>query len=190
MTQVALIAERSNHHPEWFNLYKKVVVDLTTHETRGISKKDFKLAQGGTTMYRRLFFLFPNVEDTKKAVQDLIQENISIKQMHTLSKPGIMLEGLPVAAPNQRRDMHTKIENILWDFNLGTFFIALFILLMSFFSANYFLVVISVLVMAAATYSIGYYYLTKPTIHLSEFHAAFQHNEILLMVDVPKKPGG
>lgn len=44
MTQVALIAERSNHHPEWFNVYQKVVVDLTTHEVGGISEKDFKLA--------------------------------------------------------------------------------------------------------------------------------------------------
>ena len=44
MAQAALIAERSNHHPEWFNVYKKVVVDLTTHEAGGISEKDFKLA--------------------------------------------------------------------------------------------------------------------------------------------------
>lgn len=44
MTQAALIAERSNHHPEWFNVYKKVVVDLTTHEVGGISDKDFHLA--------------------------------------------------------------------------------------------------------------------------------------------------
>ncbi|RKZ96145.1 MAG: hypothetical protein DRQ43_04610 [Gammaproteobacteria bacterium] len=136
-------------------------------------------------MYRRLFFLFPNTADAKKAVQDLVQENISIKQMHSLSKPGVNLDGLPVSAPNQRRDMHTKIENSLWNFNLGTFFVALFVLLISFISANYFFVAAALLVMAA-TYSIGYYYLTKPTIHLSGFHAAFQHNEILLMVDVPK----
>ena len=45
MTQVALIAERFNHHPEWFNVYKKVVVDLTTHEANGISTKDFDLAK-------------------------------------------------------------------------------------------------------------------------------------------------
>ena len=44
MTQVALIAERLNHHPEWFNVYKKVEVNLTTHEANGISKKDFQLA--------------------------------------------------------------------------------------------------------------------------------------------------
>ncbi len=136
-------------------------------------------------MYRRLFFLFPSIAEARKAVQDLIQEDISIKQMHSLSRPGVDLEGLPISAPNQRRDMHAKIEDSLWNFNLGIFFIALFVLIVSFISANYFLVVISLLVMLA-TYAIGYYYLTKPTIHLSGFHAAFQHNEILLMVDVPK----
>ncbi len=136
-------------------------------------------------MYRRLFFLFPNIENAKKAVQDLIQENINIKQIHSLSRPGVNLEGLPTSAPNQQRDMHTKIEDTLWSLNLGIFFTALVILLMSIISGNYFLATMSLIVMVA-TYSTGYYYLTKPTIHLSGFHAAFQHNEILLMVDVPK----
>lgn len=45
MTQAALIAEGSNHHPEWFNVYKKVIVDLTTHEAGGVSKRDFELAR-------------------------------------------------------------------------------------------------------------------------------------------------
>ena len=45
MTQIALIAEKSNHHPEWFNVYNKVVIDLTTHEARGITERDFSLAQ-------------------------------------------------------------------------------------------------------------------------------------------------
>ncbi len=45
MTEVALIAERTNHHPEWFNVYKKVVVDLTTHEAGGITERDFELAK-------------------------------------------------------------------------------------------------------------------------------------------------
>ncbi len=46
MTQVALLAERADHHPEWFNVYKTVIVDLTTHEVDGITKRDFALAQG------------------------------------------------------------------------------------------------------------------------------------------------
>lgn len=44
MSQVALIAERDNHHPEWSNVYKKVSVDLVTHEAGGITQKDIKLA--------------------------------------------------------------------------------------------------------------------------------------------------
>ena len=45
MTEAALIAESMNHHPEWFNIYKKVIVDLTTHEAEGITERDFELAK-------------------------------------------------------------------------------------------------------------------------------------------------
>lgn len=45
MTRTALLAEAMNHHPEWFNVYQKVVVDLTTHEAGGISALDFELAE-------------------------------------------------------------------------------------------------------------------------------------------------
>ena len=45
MTKVAIVAERLNHHPEWFNVYRTVRIDLTTHEAGGISERDFELAQ-------------------------------------------------------------------------------------------------------------------------------------------------
>ena len=44
MTAVAEYAETNNHHPEWFNVYKTVKVDLTTHEVSGISERDFHMA--------------------------------------------------------------------------------------------------------------------------------------------------
>lgn len=44
MTRVALVAEAMNHHPEWFNVWNRVVVDLTTHSVQGISDYDFVLA--------------------------------------------------------------------------------------------------------------------------------------------------
>lgn len=44
MTKIALHAEKLNHHPEWFNVYNKVEIDLTTHEADGISSRDFALA--------------------------------------------------------------------------------------------------------------------------------------------------
>jgi len=44
MTRAALMAEKLNHHPEWFNVYKRVDVVLTTHDTGGLTELDFKLA--------------------------------------------------------------------------------------------------------------------------------------------------
>jgi 4a-hydroxytetrahydrobiopterin dehydratase len=44
MTQVALQAEKADHHPEWSNVYNRVVIDLTTHDCAGLSDRDFALA--------------------------------------------------------------------------------------------------------------------------------------------------
>lgn len=44
MTRVAMHAEKMNHHPEWFNVYNKVNIDLVTHDLNGISNYDMKLA--------------------------------------------------------------------------------------------------------------------------------------------------
>ncbi len=44
MASVALRAEAMDHHPEWFNVYGKVVIDLTTHDAGGLSARDLKLA--------------------------------------------------------------------------------------------------------------------------------------------------
>lgn len=45
MTRAAIHAEILNHHPEWSNVYRTVVVDLVTHEAGGITELDFKLAK-------------------------------------------------------------------------------------------------------------------------------------------------
>lgn len=45
MTQVALVAERMHHHPEWCNVYKTVAISLTTHDAGGLTLKDVELAQ-------------------------------------------------------------------------------------------------------------------------------------------------
>lgn len=45
MSSVALIAEGMNHHPEWFNVYNKVIIDLTTHDLGGISTFDVEFAK-------------------------------------------------------------------------------------------------------------------------------------------------
>ena len=45
MTQVALMAEKLDHHPEWFNVYDRVEVTLATHEADGVTERDVNLAQ-------------------------------------------------------------------------------------------------------------------------------------------------
>ena len=45
MTQMALDAERRNHHPEWFNVYNRVAITLTTHDVGGLSANDVMSAK-------------------------------------------------------------------------------------------------------------------------------------------------
>lgn len=51
MTQVALVAEKRDHHPEWSNVYNKVFVTLTTHDADGLTDKDIYLAQAMNAAY-------------------------------------------------------------------------------------------------------------------------------------------
>jgi 4a-hydroxytetrahydrobiopterin dehydratase len=44
MSTCALVAQKQDHHPEWFNVFDKVVVELTTHDAGGVSTLDFTLA--------------------------------------------------------------------------------------------------------------------------------------------------
>jgi 4a-hydroxytetrahydrobiopterin dehydratase len=50
MTGMALVSERMGHHPEWFNVYSKVIVDLTTHDVGGISQKDVDWAMAANEL--------------------------------------------------------------------------------------------------------------------------------------------
>ncbi len=51
MTKVAMVAEKMDHHPEWFNVYNTVKIDLTTHDAGGISQRDVVLAQKINALY-------------------------------------------------------------------------------------------------------------------------------------------
>jgi 4a-hydroxytetrahydrobiopterin dehydratase len=53
MTEVALHAEKMDHHPEWFNVYNTVKIDLMTHDVNGISDYDIKLANLINSIYEK-----------------------------------------------------------------------------------------------------------------------------------------
>lgn len=52
MAGAAIEAEKMNHHPEWSNVYNKVVVELVTHDASGITDLDFKLAEKMNVLFR------------------------------------------------------------------------------------------------------------------------------------------
>ena len=45
MTRAAMEIEKMNHHPEWFNVYNRIIIELTTHDAGGITKNDVNLAK-------------------------------------------------------------------------------------------------------------------------------------------------
>jgi 4a-hydroxytetrahydrobiopterin dehydratase len=45
MSRVAMAAEKADHHPEWFNVYNRVDITLSTHDAGGVSERDVKLAR-------------------------------------------------------------------------------------------------------------------------------------------------
>ena len=53
MTQVALVAEKSNHHPEWCTVYNRVDITLTTHDVGGLSQRDIDLARYADAAFER-----------------------------------------------------------------------------------------------------------------------------------------
>jgi len=50
MARASLIAEKMNHHPEWFNVYNRVDVTLSTHDANGVTEKDMRLAAAMNTI--------------------------------------------------------------------------------------------------------------------------------------------
>ncbi len=53
MTEVAIIAEKMDHHPEWTNVWRKVSVTLTTHSAKGLTNLDFGLAKAMDTLSKK-----------------------------------------------------------------------------------------------------------------------------------------
>ena len=53
MTEVALAAEKADHHPEWTNVYNKVDITLTTHDAGGLTRRDIDLARIADAAFAR-----------------------------------------------------------------------------------------------------------------------------------------
>ena len=56
MTQVALLAEKADHHPNWSNVYNVLNISLTTHDAGGVTDKDFELAAMINVVIKESFY--------------------------------------------------------------------------------------------------------------------------------------
>ncbi len=54
MSSAALVPQRMNHHPEWYNVWNTVEIDLTTHDAKGVTSRDFALARAREDLALRL----------------------------------------------------------------------------------------------------------------------------------------
>ncbi len=137
-------------------------------------------------MLKRLYFLFPQKHQVKQAVQELEDSGIKIGRMHTIAHDGVDISGLPVATKNQKSDFSAVLERIIWNLNLGLFFVATAFLIYAVFQGSWILGIFNLLIMAGTLYGGNYFVSHVPHIHLDQFQGALAHGEILLMVDVPQ----
>jgi len=137
-------------------------------------------------MKRRLYFLFSDISQARKAVSDLDGLGVDPGHMHVLARPGMDLSGLPPATERQRRDVLKRLEKTLWGGNLALFGVAFAALVLAVVLGNVVGMVLAAAVMIVSLVSGALFALRLPTTHLDEFHEALRHGDLLLMVDVSR----
>lgn len=137
-------------------------------------------------MYRRLYFLFPRSDHVHSAVNQLLEMDIDQEHIHALSNSDIESRSLPATSARQRQDQAHFLERIAWRINLGVFAVA-FLLLIYFGLTQHYQLAIGMLLIMLVTFVAGAIWARVPNADLREFQRPLQHDEILLMVDVPKK---
>lgn len=134
---------------------------------------------------RRLFFLFPDPEHARQAVQELLNAGVDEAAIQTVSAEPARLAGLPNPRSPERADTAWRIERQAWRLNLGVFFVALAALALAALAQSIWGVALALLVMGG-TFGAGVWFaLRVPDAHLDEFREALAHGEVLVLVDVP-----
>jgi hypothetical protein len=137
-------------------------------------------------MKRRLYFLFSDTAQARRAVADLHGLGVDPSHLYVLARSDIDLSGLPPATDRQRHDILKRLEQTLWGGNLMLFGTAFAGFVLSVVFGNVIGMVLALAVMIASFTGGTLFALHMPTVHLEEFHEALRHGELLLMVDVSR----
>jgi len=135
-------------------------------------------------MLRRLFFLLPQVDNARQAVEDLAARGVGKRHIHAIAR-GVDLTGLPEATERQKNDTTFRLEWFVWNTNLALFVIAAAVMLGSMVTGKALAALMSLLVMLLTFIAGEQIAVRVPNVHLTEFTDALHHGEVLLMVDVP-----
>ena len=136
-------------------------------------------------MFRRLNFLLPNAILAQKVVSELSKLGVKDKNIHTYAEHNLSTGSLNLATDNQVNNEAQLIEDIFWKGNLTLFFIFLVISIIALNTQQYFLLLMSVGVMILSFAAGNFFVKHIPHTHLGEFKHAVNHNELLMMIDVP-----
>jgi len=141
-------------------------------------------------MFRRLNFLLPNARLAQKVANELTDLGVSDKNIHTYAEHNLSTGSLNPATKNQANDEAQLIEDIFWKGNLTLFFVFLVISIIAITTQQYFLALMSLAVMIISFVRGNFFVKHIPHTHLGEFKRALNHNELLMMADVPDEKAG
>lgn len=134
-------------------------------------------------MNRRLYFLFPDEERARRAVDGLREIGIADRNIHAVAKDEDRLKRLPKTTPRQRKDLGHRLEWLAWSGNLGLFAIALLGFVISLVIGELLWALVPFIIMAA-TFIGGFLFTKLPDVGLNAFKEAMAHGEIVLMLDI------
>jgi hypothetical protein len=137
-------------------------------------------------MTRRLFFLLPDEAQAVQFLSDLENAGIERRHLHAIAGRGRDVSRLAPASMRQRHDWVGRIERVVWAGNLLLFALAGIGLILALVSAQPVWAVVASGVMLAAFAGGTWFTQRIPTTNLAEFQELLKHDEILMLVDVPK----
>ena len=138
------------------------------------------------TMWRRIYFSFPSVEQARRVVAELETAGVKRERIHTVARPDVEISGLPAANDAQRRDRVWFWDRAFWYGNLTYFAVALSAAVLALYLGSPGWASVAA-VAAVALVILGQRFVVKlPHIHLSELRIPFAHGEVILLVDVPR----